>query len=92
MKRSDISRSVQVKFNRMRSADADAVIDIVAQTLYNAMKDGNRVEIRGFGNFLPRVHAPKTTTNPRTGATMFVAARRTILFRPSPKLTKQMNG
>lgn len=91
MKRSDIVRSVQVKFGHMRESDAAVIIDGLTQDLITSIADGNRIEIRGFGRFMPRVRAAKQGVNPRTGAPMKIDAGRTILFRPSNELIKKMN-
>lgn len=66
-------------------------MDTVTDCLTDAVTNGDRVEIRGFGTFQSRNRAPKTTRNPRTGKTMTLPGRRGVLFRPSPELTKQMN-
>ena len=91
MKRSDLVRSVQVKFNRMWPEDADRIITALCEHITNSVAEGNRIEIRGFGRFMPRVRATKEAFNPRTGMPMRLAAGRTILFRPSNELTKKMN-
>jgi integration host factor subunit beta len=91
MKRSDIIRSIQVKFKRLSAADAGDMMDSVVARLADAVATGDRVEIRGFGTFQARRHAPKATTNPRTGAPMNLSARRNVLFRPSKELIKKMN-
>ena len=92
MKRSDLIRSVQVQFKNMRESDAMAMLDTVTDEIKNAVADGNRIEIRGFGTFQPRHRAPKNGYNPSTGETVFLAANRTILFKPSRELTKKMNA
>lgn len=91
MKRSDIVRSIQVRFSRMRSDEAAEMMSIIAKCAGDALANGDRIEIRGFGSFMARLHAPKTTINPRTGQKMHLLSRKTILFRPSPELTKKMN-
>ncbi|MCL2017519.1 MAG: integration host factor subunit beta [Alphaproteobacteria bacterium] len=91
MKRSDLVRSVQVKFNRMRPEDADRIVEILTNDITDAVMRGDRIEIRGFGRFMPRVRATKDAFNPRTGKPMRLDAGRTILFRPSNELTKKMN-
>ena len=92
MKRSDIIRTIQVQFKRMRTKDAAAVLDTVADTMIDAIAEGNRIEIRGFGTFQPRPRATKVGYNPVTGQPMHLPANTTILFKPSRELTKQMNG
>ena len=92
MKRSDIIRSIQVKFNNMRSADAAAIVDTISDNMAEAVAAGNRIEVRGFGTFQPRKRATKIGYNPSTGKPMHLPASTTILFKPSRELTKKMNG
>ena len=92
MKRSDVIRTIQVQFKHMRATDAAAMLDTVADSMIDAVANGNRIEIRGFGTFQPRRHAPKVGYNPSTGRSQAIAANTTILFKPSSELTKKMNG
>ncbi len=91
MKRSDIVRSIQVQFRHMRVADAAAILDTIADQMIEAVADGNRIEVRGFGTFQPRARATKIGYNPCTGQPMHLDASTTILFKPSRELTKKMN-
>ncbi len=92
MKRSDIVRSIQVKFKNMRANDAAAMLDTVTNHMIESVATGNRIEIRGFGTFQPRARATKIGYNPATGTSMHLDASTTILFKPSRELTKKMNG
>ncbi|MBO7656494.1 MAG: integration host factor subunit beta [Alphaproteobacteria bacterium] len=92
MKRSDIIRTIQVQFKRMRAKDAAAVLDVVADSMINSIAAGDRIEIRGFGTFQPRPRATKVGYNPVTGQPMNLPANTIILFKPSRELTKKMNG
>ena len=92
MKRSDIVRTVQVHFKRMRLRDAGRVVDTIVDTMIDSVAAGNRIEIRGFGTFQPRPRATKIGYNPLTGQPMYLPANTTILFKPSRELTKRMNG
>ncbi len=92
MKRSDIIRTIQVQFKRMRMKDATAVLDTVSDSMIDAIAKGDRIEIRGFGTFQPRPRATKIGYNPVTGQPMHLPANTTILFKPSRELTKKMNG
>ena len=92
MKRSDIIRSIQVKFNRMRTSDAAAIVDAISDQMVESVASGNRIEVRGFGTFQPRKRATKTGYNPSSGKPMYLPASTTILFKPSRELTKKMNG
>ncbi len=91
MKRSDLIRSIQVQFKRMRATDAAEILDTVADQVIESIRAGDRIEVRGFGTFQPRTRATKIGYNPCTGQPMHLAAGRTILFKPSRELTKKMN-
>lgn len=92
MKRSDIIRTIQVQFKRMRPGDAAALLDVVTDSMIDSIANGDRIEIRGFGTFQPRPRATKIGYNPVTGQPMHLPANTTILFKPSRELTKRMNG
>jgi len=92
MKRSDIIRSIQVKFKNMRNTDAASIVDTISDHMVESVANGDRIEVRGFGTFQPRRRATKIGYNPSTGQPMPLAAGTTILFKPSRELTKKMNG
>lgn len=92
MKRSDVVRSVRVRFKRMRMTDARLMFDTVTEAMVNAISNGDRIEIRGFGTFQPRLRASKMGYNPSTGRPQSIPANTTVLFKPSRELTKKMNG
>ena len=92
MKRSDIIRTIQVQFKNMRASDATIVLDTVIDKMKTAIKNDDRIEIRGFGSFQSRKRAPKNGYNPTTGKTMILPGGKNILFKPSRDLTKKMNG
>ena len=56
MKRSDIVRTIQVQFKRMRGTDAAAVIDTVADT----MMDADRKSTRLNSSHLPPSRMPSS--------------------------------
>ena len=43
MKRSDIIRTIQVQFKRMRNADAAAFLDTVSEAMIDSIADGDRI-------------------------------------------------
>ena len=91
MKRADLVRSVQVQFKNMTAESAASITDSVFDRLIEAVAEGDRVELRGFGVFQPRARMTKIGFNPKTRERVAVAAGRTVKFRPSAKLTKEIN-
>ena len=56
-----------------------------------ALADGDRVELRGFGAFEVRQREARPGRNPRTGQAVKVEARTAIHFRPSKAMRVQLN-
>jgi len=92
MKRSDLIRSVAVQFKNMDLGVAAEITDGVFNYLKGKIADGARVELRGFGVFRPRNHMTRIGSNPKTGERFAIGASRTVHFRPSTKLIKEMNA
>ncbi|BCO10514.1 MULTISPECIES: HU family DNA-binding protein [Desulfolithobacter] len=66
--------------------DIARAVDIILEEISQALVDGRRVEIRGFGSFSVRTRKPRTTKNPKTGKMMNIPARKTLHFTMSKSL------
>ena len=62
------------------------MLEPILSAIAHAISKGERVEIRGFGSFAPRVRKTRTGRNPKTGALVEVPAKRVPYFRPSKEL------
>ncbi|MCI5222822.1 MAG: integration host factor subunit beta [Candidatus Electrothrix sp. AR4] len=66
--------------------DISQALDIILENITQALTEGRRVEIRGFGSFSVRTRKPRTTKNPKTGKMMDIPARKTLHFTMSKSL------
>jgi integration host factor subunit beta len=66
--------------------DVAQAVDIILEEISQALTEGRRVEIRGFGSFSVRMRKPRTTKNPKTGKIMNIPARKTLHFTMSKSL------
>ncbi|OYD16463.1 hypothetical protein CH330_02795 [candidate division WOR-3 bacterium JGI_Cruoil_03_51_56] len=62
------------------------LIDEVCQTL----RDGNRIEIRGFGVMNTKLRKPKVARNPKTKEPVNIPPRRVPVFKASRLLKKSL--
>ena len=53
---------------------------------------GDKVEIRGFGNFKVRQRNARKARNPRTGEIVEVPAKRVPHFKPAKELKAMVEG
>jgi nucleoid DNA-binding protein len=67
-----------------------AVIDGFLATVSYALKTGQRVNLRGFGNFIVVNRNPRTARNPRTREVVHIPARKAPVFRPSREMRDQV--
>ena len=68
------------------------VVDTVFETIKEALKSGEEVEIRGFGSFRLRSRKERLTRNPRTGSPVLVPPKRVPFFRPGKAMREQVNA
>ena len=64
----------------------EIIIDIFLSSITQALKDGDKVELRGFGSFVVRNRHARQGRNPRTGGRVPVPAKRVPFFRTGNEL------
>jgi integration host factor subunit beta len=92
MLRSELVSKLQEEMQPMRAADVENAVDVVLDEIAQALAEGGRVELRGFGAFSVRKREARTGRNPRTGAAVKVAAKRVPFFKPGKELRLNVNG
>lgn len=86
MLKGDLVSIVSDKMDGYMKKDIGEAIDIILDTISEALSEGHRVEIRGFGSFSVRERKPRTTKNPRTGKIMDIPERKNLHFAMSKSL------
>jgi DNA-binding protein HU-beta len=59
-------------------------------TVAKAIKKDKRFAFPGFGTFTVRKREARSGRNPQTGATIKIAASKTVKFKPAPELKKSL--
>jgi integration host factor subunit alpha len=90
MTKSDIVEAVyqNVGFTKKRAAE---VVNLILDTMKEALEDGEKVKISGFGNFEIREKDARKGRNPQTGAEITISERRVLSFKPSQVLKDRLN-
>jgi len=91
MNKSELIRSLAVE----RDINIDEATDIVS-TFFDSMKDalkkGERVEIRGFGSFKIKEYKGYQGRNPKTGEVVDVNPKKLPFFRAGKELKDYLNS
>ena len=72
--------------------DVERIVDTVFDEITQALVDGDRVELRGFGAFSVKHRDARTGRNPRTGEAVQVDAKRLPFFKTGKGLRERLNG
>ena len=80
MTKSDLVRWVSVK-NDIQHPDAEVAVNCFFKAIADSLKEGKRVEIRGFGSFSVREYDGYMGRNPRTGEEIPVPPKRLPFFK-----------
>jgi len=71
--------------------DTEAVIEGVISTIADALRRGERVDMRGFGNFSLKLRKPKKARNPGINEEILLPERIVPVFKPSKLLKDSIN-
>ncbi len=70
----------------LTKADAKKALDAFVDTTTDALKEGDRVALIGFGSFSVSTRSARTGRNPQTGAPINIAAKKVVKFKPGAEL------
>ncbi|MEK7610656.1 MAG: HU family DNA-binding protein [Patescibacteria group bacterium] len=85
MNKQSLAEAVNQKIGGTKAA-AEQAVDTVVDSIVSTLKSGGEVSIAGLGIFSTKQRAARSARNPRTGATIQVAAMRVPKFRPAKAL------
>jgi integration host factor subunit beta len=70
---------------------AQVVVETFFTALAKCLAEGQRVELRHFGNFSVRTYGSYVGRNPKSGDKVFVGNKRLPHFKPSLELRQRLN-
>lgn len=85
MNKTDLINAVAEQ-SELSKKDSGKAVDAVFDTILNALKNGDKVELIGFGSFDVRERSARKGRNPQTGDEIEIAASKVPGFKPGKKL------
>ena len=76
---------------RLPKARAEQIVDTIFDSMVNALKQGDGIEIRGFGSFTVREYKGYEGRNPRTCEAVKVQQKRLPFFKVGKELRERVN-
>ena len=72
--------------------DLDKVVSVVLNEVKQALKRGDRVELRGFGIFSTNTQKARISRNPKTGEKVNTPEKKIIHFKMAKEMFKKLNN
>lgn len=72
--------------SELSKKDATKAVDSVFDTILDALKNGDKIQLIGFGNFEVRERSARKGRNPQTGEEIEIPASKVPAFKPGKAL------
>jgi integration host factor subunit beta len=92
MTKSVLIEKILEKFGSLTKKQTEIVVETIFDTMKEALTKGEKIEIRGFGNFRLKNRRPRIARNPKTGAKIEVPGKKVLHFKAGKALKEDMNS
>ena len=90
MNKSQLIEKLAIVTNQTNKV-SEGSVNIFFDNIKQALGQGDKVEIRGFGTFLLKKYAAYTGRNPKTGEKVNVSSKELPFFRAGKDLRQKVN-
>ena len=90
--RSKLLNQLKKSYPNFLKKDLEKVVSIILNEVKQALKRGDRVELRGFGMFSTNIQKARISRNPRTGEKVNTPQKKTIHFKMAKEMFKKLNN
>jgi integration host factor subunit beta len=91
MIKSDLIQRISSQNPHLYQRDIEKIVNAILDEIIEALRRGDRVELRGFGAFSARLRSARQGRNPRTGAVVSVAQKAVPFFKTGKELRARLN-
>jgi integration host factor subunit beta len=92
MTKSGLIEDVARQTPHISKKDTEVVVNTIFDSMIEALKEGDRIEIRGFGSFQVKVREAREGRNPKTGEPVHISAKRTPFFKVGKELKEMVDA
>lgn len=89
--KADLVDTVYQKVGLSRN-EAAHIVEVIFSVMKEALRNGEDVQVVGFGNFKIRQKRTRVGRNPKTGEEIMITSRKVLTFKPSRNLRDIANG
>ncbi|MBI3769673.1 MAG: HU family DNA-binding protein [Deltaproteobacteria bacterium] len=90
MTKAELIESISSKVDLQKST-AERIVNTIFDDIVAALKNGDKVNISGFGTFQVSDRKARIGRNPKTGEAIQISASRSAKFKPGKMLKDSLN-
>jgi integration host factor subunit beta len=91
MTKSGLIEEVAKRTPHISKKDTEVVVNTIFDAMIEALRTGDRIEIRGFGSFQVKIREARDGRNPKTGEPVHISAKRTPFFKVGKELKEMVD-
>ena len=85
-------KKLKKSYPKLNQEDIEDIINIFLSSLQKALREGKKIELRGFGTFfIKKIKEKYTSRNPKTGELIYVPEKNKVRFKPTKGLKELLN-
>ena len=92
MTKSELIEILARRQGHLKADDVDLAVKNLLEMMSNALTQGERIEIRGFGSFSLHFRPPRLGRNPKTGDSVALPGKYVPHFKPGKELRDRVNN
>ena len=90
--KSNLLSQLKKSYPNFLKKDLNKVVAVVLSEIKQALKRGDRVELRGFGIFSTNIQKARISRNPKNGEKVNTPEKKTIHFKMAKEMFKKLNN
>jgi integration host factor subunit beta len=91
MIKSELVKRISSQNPHLYDRDIEKVVNAIFDEMVEALRRGDRVELRGFGAFSAKLREARQGRNPRTGVAVQVAKKAVPFFKTGKEMRARLN-
>jgi integration host factor subunit beta len=91
MLKSELIRRISSQNPHLYQRDIEKIVSAILDEIAEALRRGDRVELRGFGTFSAKVREARQGRNPRTGVAVSIAKKAVPFFKAGKGMRERLN-
>jgi integration host factor subunit beta len=92
MTKSELIELISRKQGHLPAKDVELAVKHLLELMSDALANGERIEIRGFGSFSLHFRPPRMGRNPKTGEAVALSGKYVPHFKPGKDLRERVNA